>query len=115
SPGVEAREPADAGNGLVETGGGHRGSSMIDDRQSREWRKIVAFVKYLSAEHVVGGHSTQISTSPRLAAKIATRVTMASTFSQNELVLSPMMVRLLVMSTMSRKSGGAEKPWTMPA
>lgn len=32
-PSVETREPADAGNGLVETGGRHLSSWMNDDRQ----------------------------------------------------------------------------------
>src|SRR4051812_30217441 len=52
--------------------------------------------------------------SPMLAEKIATTVIQPRMFVQRPFTRSPMIARLFVINRIKSRSGGVEKPWTMP-
>jgi len=61
------------------------------------------------------GYMNQLAIRRRLATKIAAVVIQATKLRARLLTLSPMMRRLLVITTISNSSGGVEKPWITPA
>ena len=61
-----------------------------------------------------GGQINQVTTSPMPAEKIATTVIQPRTLVHRLFTRSPMMAGLLVMSRIRSRSGGVEKPWTIP-
>lgn len=94
--------------GIVASTVGSGGAVAITDRETA----VDAFGSQAAGVSVeqVSGYMNQVATRPMLAEKMATTVTQPSTLVVRLLTRSPMIFRLLVMSRMSRRSGGVENP-----